>query len=111
MKTMSARDAKAHFGELMDAMQREPVVLTKNNRPVGIFISLEDAADSLIPEMFMEKEPGYDEWVQDIWLKLMALKLQLGNPGLTSSGLPYLGKLELPKPHSQAGAWERATEF
>jgi len=64
MKTMSARDAKAHFGELMDAMQREPVVLTKNNRPVGIFISLEDAADSLIPEMFMEKEPGYDEWVQ-----------------------------------------------
>jgi len=62
MKTMSARDAKTRFGELMDTMQREPVLLTKNNRPVGIVISIEDAADTLIPEMFMEKEPGYDEW-------------------------------------------------
>ena len=64
MKTMSARDAKTRFGELMDTMQREPVLLTKNNRPVGIFISIEDASDTLIPEMFMEKEPGYDEWLQ-----------------------------------------------
>ncbi len=64
MKTMSARDAKCHFGELMDTMQREPVLLTKNHRPVGIFISMEDAVDTLIPELFMEKEPGYDEWLQ-----------------------------------------------
>ena len=64
MKTMSTRDAKCHFGELMDTMQHEPVLLTKNNRPVGIFISMEDAADALIPELFMEKEPGYDEWLQ-----------------------------------------------
>ena len=64
MKTMSARDAKTRFGELMDTMQREPVLLTKNNRPVGFVISIEDAADTLIPEMFMEKEPGYDEWFQ-----------------------------------------------
>jgi len=35
-------------------------------------------------------------------------KLQLGNPLLASSSLSCLGKLELPKPHSQAGAWERA---
>ncbi len=64
MKTMTARDAKTHFGELLDAMQREPVLVTKNNRPVGIMISIDDAADSLIPEMFMEKEAGYDEWFQ-----------------------------------------------
>ena len=62
MKTMTARDAKTHFGELLDAMQREPVLVTKNNRPVGIMISIEDAADTLIPEMFMDKEAGYDEW-------------------------------------------------
>lgn len=64
MKTMSTRDAKCHFGELMDAVQHEPILLTKNNRPVGIFISIEDAADTLISELFMEKEPGYDEWLQ-----------------------------------------------
>jgi len=64
MKTMSARDAKNHFGEFLDTMQREPVVVTKNNRPVGIMISIQDASDTLIPEMFMEKEAGYDEWFQ-----------------------------------------------
>lgn len=64
MKTMTAREAKTHFGELLDAMQREPVIVTKNSRPVGIMISIEDAADTLIPEMFMEKEPGYEAWFQ-----------------------------------------------
>ena len=64
MKTMAARDAKSHFGEFLDTMQREPVIVTKNNRPVGIMLSIEDAADTLIPDMFMEKEAGYGEWFQ-----------------------------------------------
>lgn len=64
MKIMTARDAKTHFGEFLDTMQREPVIVTKNNRPVGIMLSIKDAADTLIPEMFMEKEAGYDEWFQ-----------------------------------------------
>lgn len=63
MKTMTARDAKNHFGEFLDAARREPVIVTKNDRPVGIMISIEDAADTLIPEMFMEQEPGYEEWL------------------------------------------------
>ena len=63
MKVMSARDAKNHFGEFLDASRREPVVVTKNDRPVGIMISIEDAADTLIQELIMEKEPGYDEWL------------------------------------------------
>ena len=63
LKTMTARDAKNRFGEFLDAARREPVVVTKNDRPVGIMISIEDAADTLIPEMFMEKEPGYEEWL------------------------------------------------
>ncbi len=62
MKTVSAREAKTHFGELLDTMQREPVMVTKNNRPVGIMLSIKDASDTLIPELFMEKEEGYDEW-------------------------------------------------
>lgn len=63
VKTMTAREAKNRFGEFLDAARREPVVVTKNDRPVGIMISIEDAADTLIPEMFMEKEAGYDEWL------------------------------------------------
>lgn len=63
MKVMTARDAKNHFGEFLDAARREPVVVTKNDRPVAIMISIEDAADTLIQELIMEKEPGYDEWL------------------------------------------------
>ncbi len=63
MKVMTARDAKNHFGEFLDSARREPVVVTKNDRPVGIMISIEDAADTLLADFFVEKENGYDEWL------------------------------------------------
>ena len=63
MKVMTARDAKNRFGEFLDTSQREPVVITKNGRPVGIMISIEDALDTMIPEMLLDREPGYDGWL------------------------------------------------
>lgn len=60
---MSARDAKNHFGEFLDAAQREPVVITKNDRPVGIMLSIADAAETLLPDLLLDKEPGYDGWL------------------------------------------------
>lgn len=63
MKVMTARDAKNHFGEFLDSARREPVVVTKNDRPVGIMISIEDAADTLLADFFIDKESGYDEWL------------------------------------------------
>ena len=63
MKVMTARDAKNHFGEFLDSVRREPVIVTKNDRPVGIMISIEDAADTLLPEMLLDKESGYDGWL------------------------------------------------
>ncbi len=63
MKVMTARDAKNHFGEFLDSARREPVVVTKNDRPVGIMISVEDAAETLLADLFVEKESGYDEWL------------------------------------------------
>ena len=63
MKIMTARDAKNHFGEFLDSARREPVVVTKNDRPVGIMISVEDAADTLLADFFAEKESGYDDWL------------------------------------------------
>ena len=35
MQVITAKDAKSRFGELLDTMQREPVLVTKNKRPVG----------------------------------------------------------------------------
>ena len=43
------------------------------------------------------------------FLNLMAVKLLLGNPYLASSCLAVLREAGASKPHSQAGAWERAT--
>lgn len=47
MKTMTAAKAKTHFGEFLDSVQREPVIVTKNNRPVGIMFSMQDAEDKM----------------------------------------------------------------
>ncbi len=63
MKVMTARDAKNHFGEFLDSARREPVVVTKNDRPVGIMISLEDAKETLFADFFIDKESGYEEWL------------------------------------------------
>ena len=63
MKTLSARDAKNRFGEFIDMARREPVLVTKNGRPVGVFLSIEDAAETLVPERFMDQEPGHEAWL------------------------------------------------
>lgn len=39
---VSAREAKNHFGELLEVIQRQPVVITKNGRPVAIMIRYSD---------------------------------------------------------------------
>ncbi len=63
MQIMTARDAKTRFGEALDIMQREPILLTKNNRPVGVMVSIEDIKGTYLEEMFMKKDEGHDEWV------------------------------------------------
>jgi prevent-host-death family protein len=42
MKAMTAADAKNSFGTFLDAVQREPVIVTKKNRPVGMMLSMHD---------------------------------------------------------------------
>lgn len=81
MKVMSAREAKNHFGEFLDSARREPVVVTKNDRPVGIMISIEDAADTLLPDLFMDREPGYEEWLFGKVTRTMA-RVDSGETGL-----------------------------
>lgn len=42
MKTMSATIASKEFGRFLDAAQREPVLLTKKDRPVAVTVSVAD---------------------------------------------------------------------
>jgi prevent-host-death family protein len=42
MKTMTASAASKEFGRYLDAAQREPVIITKQNRPVAVTVSFQD---------------------------------------------------------------------
>ena len=42
MHRMAAREAKTHFGALLDAAQREPVTIEKHGRAVAVMLSAED---------------------------------------------------------------------
>ena len=42
MRTMSAKDAKNHFGELLLEAQKAPVTIEKNGRPVVVVYSFEE---------------------------------------------------------------------
>ena len=42
MKRMAAKEAKTHFGELIDKAQREPVSIEKYGRPVAVIMSTEE---------------------------------------------------------------------
>jgi len=39
MDTVPAADAKTNFGALLDKAQREPVMISKNGRPVAVVMS------------------------------------------------------------------------
>jgi len=60
MQVITAKDAKLRFGELLDTMQREPVLVTKNKRPVGIFLSLKDVKGTHLEQLFEISEDDYN---------------------------------------------------
>ena len=60
MKTMSAVDAKTRFGQFIDSAQREPVIVTKKDRPVGVFFSIQDIEDTVWGEQALKADSeGY----------------------------------------------------
>lgn len=60
MQIMTAKQAKNNFGEMTNAMLREPVFITKNNRPIGAFVSMEDLKNTPIAERYANE---HDDWV------------------------------------------------
>ncbi len=45
MKTISATSASKEFGRFLDSARREPVIVTKKNRPVAVAMSIEEAQE------------------------------------------------------------------
>lgn len=42
MRTMTSVEAQNHFGELLDAAQREPITITRRGRPVVYVVSQQE---------------------------------------------------------------------
>jgi len=42
MPRLSANEAKARFGELLDRAQQEPITIEKHGRPVAVVMSSEE---------------------------------------------------------------------
>jgi prevent-host-death family protein len=62
MKTITASAASKEFGRYIDAVQREPVVITKQNRPVAVTLSMQDAE-----ELFQYRvEAGIEKGLLDV---------------------------------------------
>ena len=45
MQTMSAHEAKARFGQLLDTARTEPVMIEKHGRPVAVLVSKQEFDD------------------------------------------------------------------
>jgi len=83
MRTMSANEAKKHFGELLDTARREPVTVEKHGRPVAVVMSAED----------------YDE-IQQAKLERLRAEIKIGTDQIArgegttydSEGLKELGE-------------------
>ena len=75
MQVITAKDAKSRFGELLDTMQQEPVLVTKNKRPVGVFLSLKDVKGTHLESLFDVQDDDYEDWEKEkITEALNALK-------------------------------------
>ena len=67
MKTISAKEAKNSFGAFLDSAQREPVMVTKRDRPVGMFFSMQDlntllnVGDAFKKEIYEKVVAGIDD--------------------------------------------------
>lgn len=79
MKTMSAHEAKARFGRLLDMARTEPVVIEKHGREVAVLIAKEE----------------FDA-IREMKLQLLRSELQQGLDDLAS------GRFEALKPESLA---------
>lgn len=88
MKTMTATDAKVHFGQVLDAALQEPVAIERSGRNVAVVMSsqefqrLQEAEDALWGMRAKMAEAGgfMTKKEQTAWLARMGAKLNAETP-------------------------------
>jgi prevent-host-death family protein len=87
MQSISAHDAKARFGQLLDTARREPVIIERHGRAVAVVLSKEE----------------YDE-LNDIKLQQLRAEINLGLADLERGAYTDYEADELPKLAAQIKA-------
>jgi prevent-host-death family protein len=60
MKIMTTTQARNGFGQMLDTAKCEPVMITRRNRPVGVFLSIQHLEDTIWGEQALRAhEEGY----------------------------------------------------
>lgn len=58
---MSATIASKEFGRYLDVAQKEPVIITKKNRPIAVTMSIQDAEELLEYRLQVGIKRGLDD--------------------------------------------------
>jgi len=96
LKVMTARGARNHIGEFLDASRREPVLITRNDRSVGIMVSIEDAADTLTAEAVHSRIVAEIEASRVFPERIRASTRIPGARDPVVRGLPYVAFAKVP---------------
>ena len=60
MKIMTTTEARNALGQMLDTAKCEPVMITRRNRPVGVFLSIQHLEDTIWGEQALRAhEEGY----------------------------------------------------
>lgn len=76
MSTLTAREAKLHFGQVLQKSQHEPVEITKNGHPFSVMISKEQY------QLFKAIEEKLED---DYWLAEAEKNIDEGMIGIEAS--------------------------
>lgn len=87
MQVMTSTNIKNKMGEVIEIIQREPILMTKNNRPVAFVVSIDDVQGTYLAELAAEQEAGYEEWAKAKVKKAMQQFEKNGSKGITSDEL------------------------
>jgi prevent-host-death family protein len=60
---IAAREAKNHFGELLDTAQKVPVTIAKKGRPIAVVMSIEEYKNLKAAKLMTQQPIDFKDWI------------------------------------------------
>ena len=67
MEILTANKAKTHFGEMLMKVQKEPIQIDKNGKPIAVVVSIEDyeASEEIKLQMLKDRFKQVNKDIQN----------------------------------------------